>query len=109
MIFDYWNTEANGSGTSYSDGELYNFAAPLTLYAIWGGPDVTVTFAENDNVSDSKVATQTENVSGSLTLFADLSPSFSDTGYTFAGWNTQAERQRRLLCRRSHIQLLESD
>ncbi|MGC2167882.1 MAG: InlB B-repeat-containing protein, partial [Acidimicrobiales bacterium] len=86
MIFDNWNTEANGSGISYSDGELYDFAEPLTLYAIWGGPEVTVTFAENDNGSDSKEATQTENVSGPLTLFTDLSPTFSNSGFTFAGW-----------------------
>ncbi|MGC2484874.1 MAG: InlB B-repeat-containing protein [Acidimicrobiales bacterium] len=91
MIFDYWNTEPNGSGSTYTDGEIYDFTAPLTLYAIWGGPDVTVTFGENDNGSDTKVATQTENVSTSLTLFTNLSPSFSNPDFTFSDWNTQAD------------------
>src|ERR1700691_3041834 len=44
MSFVDWNTSPDGSGTTYTDGESYNFDAPLTLYAIWVGPYVTVTF-----------------------------------------------------------------
>lgn len=33
--FNGWNTLANGSGTSYADGENYNFNADITLYAQW--------------------------------------------------------------------------
>jgi len=33
--FTDWNTDANGSGTSYADGATYAFAASLTLYAQW--------------------------------------------------------------------------
>lgn len=33
--FTGWNTAVDGSGTSYSDGQAYNFTADLTLYAQW--------------------------------------------------------------------------
>jgi len=41
--FLYWNTQANGSGTTYTDGQIVtNLAttsgAIITLYAIW--PDI---------------------------------------------------------------------
>jgi uncharacterized repeat protein (TIGR02543 family) len=52
--------------------------------------DHAVTFYENDSGSDPVVTSQTSLVSASLTQFASLSPSFSDLGFTFAGWNTSA-------------------
>jgi uncharacterized repeat protein (TIGR02543 family)/CSLREA domain-containing protein len=33
--FNGWNTLANGSGTAYTNGATYGFAADLTLYAQW--------------------------------------------------------------------------
>ena len=33
--FDGWNTEANGSGTSYSQGNIFTINANTTLYAVW--------------------------------------------------------------------------
>ena len=33
--FDGWNTQANGSGTSYADGASVTLSAPLELYAQW--------------------------------------------------------------------------
>lgn len=88
-----WNTEPNGSGTSYTDGEVFDFISTPdpgpVLYAIWAGLYETVTFAENDNSTDSVVATQTENGGDALTTFSNLSPHFSNPGYTFAGWNTE--------------------
>ncbi|HEV7958635.1 MAG TPA: InlB B-repeat-containing protein, partial [Acidimicrobiales bacterium] len=88
-----WNTEPNGSGTSYTDGETFDFVSTPdpgpVLYAIWEGLYETVTFAENDSGTDSVVASQTENGNTALTLFANLSPHFSNPGFTFAGWNTE--------------------
>jgi outer membrane protein OmpA-like peptidoglycan-associated protein len=89
MTFLDWNTEANGSGTEYSNGESYDFTEPLTLYAIWIGPYETVTFAENDSGTDSTEASQTEDANTSLTHFANLTPEFTNAGHTFSGWNTQ--------------------
>ena len=35
FTFSGWNTAANGSGTAFTDGASYSFAADLTLYAQW--------------------------------------------------------------------------
>jgi len=36
--FAGWNTNADGSGTTYTDGATYSFAADATLYAQWNVP-----------------------------------------------------------------------
>ena len=88
--FTGWNTEADGTGTSYSDGQSYDFDSDIVLYAMWIGQYHTVTFAENDSVSDQVTATQSENAPSPLHLFANLSPVFVNEGYSFTGWNTVA-------------------
>lgn len=35
FTFAGWNTAADGSGTAYDDGEVYDFADSVTLYAQW--------------------------------------------------------------------------
>jgi hypothetical protein len=57
-FFD-WNTQPDGSGTSYSNGEAFDFGSSVVLYAIWSSAYHTVTFAENNNVAYSVSATQT--------------------------------------------------
>jgi uncharacterized repeat protein (TIGR02543 family) len=91
--FAGWNTADDGSGTSYSDGASYSFASDIELYAQWTAlPSIhTVTFAENDSDTDIVVSSQVASSPQDLTLFADLSPSFSNPGHTFAGWNTSED------------------
>jgi hypothetical protein len=91
--FDGWNTAADGSGTSYSDGESYSFDADLALYAQWTviPTNFDVTFVENDSGSDPVTAFQASSSTQNLTLFSNLSPSFSNSGHTFDGWNTAAD------------------
>ena len=36
-VFSGWNTSADGSGTSYSDGQSISISANMTLYAQWNG------------------------------------------------------------------------
>ncbi|MHB1210520.1 MAG: InlB B-repeat-containing protein [Acidimicrobiales bacterium] len=83
-----WNTSADGTGTTYSNGQMYSFASDITLYAQWSSPFHTVTFAENSSLNDSVVAGQTENSASSLTRISSLSPSFQNANYSFSGWNT---------------------
>jgi uncharacterized repeat protein (TIGR02543 family) len=59
------------------------FAGPPTIY--------TVTFYQNDSGTDPVNTYQTGSSSQGLTLFANLHPAFSDSGHTFAGWNTSAD------------------
>ncbi len=82
--FAGWNTAANGSGTAYADGATYPFTASVTLFAQWtANASFTVTF--NANGGTGTMSPETANVPAALTANA-----FSDTGYTFAGWNTAA-------------------
>ena len=83
--FNGWNTQAGGGGTNYADGASYPFTANVTLYAKWTAlPSYTVTF--NANGGTGTMAPQVSNVAANLTL-----NSFTRTGYTFNGWNTNAD------------------
>ena len=83
--FTGWNTKANGSGTSYSDGAYATFYGNTTLYAQWQKyADPVITFEKNDG--SGTTATQTVPYGESATLNTN---SFTRTGYTFSGWNTK--------------------
>lgn len=56
MRFQKWNTEADGSGTSYNPGATFTISANTTLYAIWEEqPDeVEITYSSySENVPSS--------------------------------------------------------
>lgn len=48
--FLYWNTAADGSGTSYQAGATYSTNAPLNLYAIWEADYVAPYFTNTPTV-----------------------------------------------------------
>lgn len=81
--FTGWNTEADGSGTSYTDGQtVKNLTAEnggaVTLYAQWETSH-TVTFRYN---YDSKTEEKTVPHKGTVTV-----PTVADrAGYGFDGW-----------------------
>ena len=92
-----WNTQADGSGTSYANSaEIINLAsdheAEITLYAQWA-PCYTVSFNANTPITAST------SISGStpdLSMITDQAkplPScgYKLPGYQFIGWNTQAD------------------
>ena len=81
--FTGWNTASNGSGTSYADGASYPFDADLTLYAQWLADSHTVSF--DSNGGSGSMVDETHNAAAALTA-----NSFTRSGYSFAGWNTQA-------------------
>ena len=85
--FTGWNTKADGSGTSYSDGAYATFYSNTTLYAQWEKyADPVITFDKNDG--SGTTVTQTVPYGESATLNVN---SFTRTGYTFSGWNTKAD------------------
>ena len=81
--FTGWNSAADGSGTAYADGAVYNFTADITLYARWTADNHTVTF--NANGGSGSMANQVTNLPAALTANA-----FTRAGYTFSGWNSAA-------------------
>jgi len=90
--FTGWNTAANGIGTAYSNGGTYSFSADIELFAQWAviPTTYTVTFNENDSASDPATAFEIGIAAKGLTLFASLSPTLTNSGHTFTGWNTAA-------------------
>ena len=96
--FTGWNTSAGGNGTSYTDKKLITIYSDKTLYAQWNyignedepEPDnpiqtYTVTFNSNDGTDRSYTQTLISGQAQYLNMNC-----FYCTGYTFAGWNTNA-------------------
>jgi len=96
FTFDGWNTTANGSGTSYSQGNTFAVNTNTTLYAQWiifSPPTYTVTYNGNNETSGTvPVDGSSPYLSGStVTVLGNVgSPVLAKTGFTFSGWNTMA-------------------
>lgn len=92
-IFTGWNTQSNGSGTTYAAGASYPGAlSDAYLYAQWTPGTYTVTFDLNDADGGSTTASGRPSAATGAT---DSSIIISGTpptrvGYTFGGWTTQA-------------------
>ncbi|HUY43737.1 MAG TPA: G1 family glutamic endopeptidase [Acidimicrobiales bacterium] len=84
--FSGWNTAADASGTSFSNGQRVRFKGSVTLYAQWTINAYTITF--NANGGSGAMAPQTENYDVSANLATNT---FTMSGYTFSGWNTAAD------------------
>ncbi|MGL4485168.1 MAG: InlB B-repeat-containing protein, partial [Anaerovoracaceae bacterium] len=87
--FKNWNTTANGSGTSYTNGGSITPSAAITLYAQWTAESYNVTYKANGGLfndsSIEKVVSQKYEQAYSLP-----SPAPTKVGYTFIGWYTSS-------------------
>jgi uncharacterized repeat protein (TIGR02543 family) len=88
--FRGWNTEADGTGTSYADeAEVLDLATAsdevVTLWAQWERDYYTVEFNANGGVGTMYPQTIFANDEDVLD-----GNTFTRSGYTFAGWNTKA-------------------
>ena len=84
--FAGWNTERDGSGTTYSPGNSYTVQGDSTLYAMWTPLTFTVTFKSEDG---SEVLYTQQVRGGELPVYSG--PTLSkDPGdgntYSFDGW-----------------------
>ena len=85
--FTCWNTKADGSGTSYTNGQRVTVNTNTTLYAQWKKYVIyTITFNANGGSGTMSALTVKEGASQKLTA-----NSFTRTGYIFTGWNTKAD------------------
>ncbi len=68
--FTGWNTKADGSGTAYADGAIYDFAADVTLYAQWAIKTYTITASAgaNGTIAPSGAVTVNQGVSQAFTI-----------------------------------------
>ena len=90
--FNGWNTKADGTGTSYDDEEAVTNLSEINgetiiLYAQWKGIEYTVRYNANDG--------QGQEMANSTLEYGTLqklrSNTFIKTGFSFLGWNTQAD------------------
>jgi flagellar motor protein MotB len=85
--FSNWNTAADGSGTSYSDGAQYSFNTNLVLYAQWSLM-VVDTFSFSANGGSGVVPSI--NAAPGSTITIPGSAGFIRAGYVLTDWNTNA-------------------
>lgn len=90
--FSKWTTNANGTGTSYTDKQYVNNltttnGGTIYLYAQWTPNKYTVKFNGNGSTSGS-----TADQSFTYDVAQKLNKNgYSRAGYTFNGWNTKAD------------------
>lgn len=84
--FAGWNTQADGNGSNYTNGESVTLTQNLALYAKWTANQYTVTYSYNSATGGNGTATSSFTTGGTpITL-----PTPTRTGYTFAGWYSDA-------------------
>jgi uncharacterized repeat protein (TIGR02543 family) len=90
--FDGWNTLADGTGTTYSDGDTFAVGTSnITLYAKWIKSTYTVTYEGNGNSGGTvPIDLLSYNSIDSITILNNEG-NLSKAGYTFKGWNTIAD------------------
>lgn len=92
-----WNTEDDGTGTSYAATGLITFEMPeslnVTLFATWEPiPTGTVTYSGNGKSSGSvPVDAQSPHYFGSTVTVSTNSGALKKSGYKFIGWNTASD------------------
>lgn len=83
--FQSWNTNANGTGTSYAPGATYTGNTELTLYAIWKANTYTITYNANGGTGGPTTQTKTYGVPLTITSTVPIREN-----YAFKGWSTSA-------------------
>ena len=90
-LFTGWNTEANGTGTSYTNNQSVQKlsdqnGATINLFAQWSPITYSVHFDANGGTGTMADQSFTYDVTQVLT-----SNSYTKDGATFTGWNTAAD------------------
>ena len=96
--FKGWNTEKNGSGTSYANKAKFSSDADAILYAQWEQDQVTIRFIANGgtgSMDSIKV-----NVNEEFELPACT---FVRSGYTFKGWSTAANGSSTVIANKAKV------
>ena len=83
-----WNTNANGSGVSYTNGQRITPSRNITLYAQWKKKEAYYTITFNANGGSGSMSSKTVSAGYSVSLPANT---FTRSGYEFVGWNTNAD------------------
>ena len=90
--FTGWNTQADGKGTAYKAGDSFTLTDEDTvLYAQWSeNAPAQVKVSYDANGGTGIMESITGDVGSKIVIGQN---GFSRSGYTFTGWNTQADGQ----------------
>ncbi len=85
-----WNTEADGSGTTYTPGQQFIMGtANVTLYAVWtSNLTYAVTYSGNGNTGGTPPVDPNSYQEGQTVTVLGNTGGLVNTGYSFVGWNT---------------------
>lgn len=87
--FTEWNTQANGTGTSYTDQQSVNLSSTnndnIPLYAQWQINSYTVTWKPNGGNWSGNASDKVEDYNYGATITTPTNP--TRYGYNFTGWN----------------------
>ncbi len=88
--FICWNTEADGSGMSYTGDDILIIGnSDIYLYPQWSAdPTYTVSYYADDAQSGSAPTDSNNYLEGSTVTVLGNTGGMNRTGYTFIGWNT---------------------
>jgi len=92
MLFGGWNTRADGSGTSYAEGQTLAMPGEeLRLFARWTTPATyALSFDPNGATSGTAPAASSHQGGASVTLPLNTG-NLTKNGYGLLGWNTAAD------------------
>ncbi|MDQ0902045.1 InlB B-repeat-containing protein [Paenibacillus sp. V4I7] len=86
-----WNTEVDGSGTTYAGSDTFTIGADhVTLYAKWTVNSYTVAYDGNGATSGNVPAISSHDFNTGVAVLGNTG-SLEKTGHTFAGWTTTAD------------------
>jgi uncharacterized repeat protein (TIGR02543 family) len=91
--FSGWNTQPDGSGDTYSQAQTFRMGnSDVTLYARWSlNPTYRVTYDGNGADGGNVPIDSGRYEMGQAVTVLGNSDGLVRAGYTFAGWNTQAD------------------
>ena len=84
--FRNWNTKADGSGTTYTDGQVISVSGNMRIYAQWDPNEEIVTFDSNGGTGTMPNQSFYYNVSQKIN-----DNKFTRENYIFDSWNTKAD------------------
>ena len=87
--FTGWNTQADGTGTAYKPGDSFTLTEDTVLYAQWSkNAPAQVNVSYDANGGAGTMEPVTGDVGSKIVI---RQSGFTRSGYTFTGWNTQAD------------------
>ncbi len=90
--FSGWNTVADGSGVSYSDGDTFTINGNVELFAMWTeDPSYAVTYNGNTNDSGTVPIDQDSPYYEGVEVTVLGQNDLAKDNYGFNGWNTASD------------------